>query len=324
LNGDGYPDGVLSTAATLSPAGVNFAYTFLNGTSMAAPHVAGVLALMKSVNPDLTPADIDAMLAAGALSDDLGPPGRDNQYGHGLINAQRAVLAAVEATGTSPADNPRLVSSASTLNFGDSSTALTLFLRNGGKGDLELSGLSASAPWLQIAPLDVDLVGLGEYEVTVNRDDLPTGIYTADITALSSVNDVTVQVLVSVGGATGGNDVGVIYVLLYDRVRDETVAEFVSGGNGSDYPFQFTDVPAGDYEIVAGTDADNDVTICDAGEACGAWLTIDQPINLLVDSDVTDLNFPVEFVVSLPTAAATNPGTTRIGPITKLALRHRD
>ncbi|MCB1689772.1 MAG: S8 family peptidase [Halioglobus sp.] len=323
LNGDGYPDGVLSTAATLSPAGVNFAYTFLNGTSMAAPHVAGVLALMKSVNPALTPDDIDAMLVAGALSDDLGQPGRDNQYGHGLINAQRAVLAAVEATGTSPADNPRLVSSASTLNFGDSSTALTLFLRNGGKGELVLSGLSASAPWLQIEPLAVDPVGLGEYQVTVNRDELSTGIYTADITALSSVNAVTVQVLVSVGGAAGGNDVGVIYVLLYDRARDETVAQYVSGGNGSDYPFQFTGVAAGDYEIVAGTDADNDVTICDAGEACGAWLTIDQPINLLVDSDITGLNFPVEFVVSLPTAAATT-GTTRVGSIPEGALRRRD
>ena len=32
---------------------------------MASPHVAGVIALMKSVNPRLTPAQIDGLLAAG-------------------------------------------------------------------------------------------------------------------------------------------------------------------------------------------------------------------------------------------------------------------
>jgi serine protease len=316
LNGDGYPDGILSTAGTVSGNGVNFAYTFLNGTSMAAPHVAGVLALMKSVNPNLTPADVDAMLASGELSDDLGPPGRDDQYGNGIINAQRSVLAALEATGNSPADNPRLVASASTLNFGGSNTALTLILRNGGKGALALSSVSASEDWLQIAPVNVDAAGLGEYQVNVDRANLSPGIYTANINAQSTVNNVTVQVLVSTGNADTGTDVGVIYILLYDPVRDETVAQFTTGSNGSDYPFRFTDIPAGAYEIVAGTDADNDLIICDAGEACGAWLTIDQPINIQLDSDVTDLDFPVGYLVSLPTMAiAQSPATVARQPV---------
>ncbi len=314
LNGDGYPDGVLSTSATPGSSGVSFAYTFLSGTSMASPHVAGVLALMKSVNPDLTPDDVDAMLAAGELSDDLGQPGRDNQYGFGLINAQRAVLAALEATGTSPADNPRLVSSASTLNFSTGSTVLTLFLRNGGKGELAITGLSVSAPWIDVSQLDVDSSGLGDYQVVVNREGLSAGVYTADITVRSSVNEVTVQVLLSISDTVTGSDVGVIYILLYDPALDETVAQFVSGGNGRDYPFEFTGVAAGDYEIVAGTDADNDRTICDAAEACGAWLTIDQPINLRVRADISELDFPVEYVVSFPTASSANGGSDRPDP----------
>ena len=140
LNGDGYPDGILSTGGTISGNGVNYSYSFLNGTSMAAPHVAGVLALMKSVNPNLTPADIDALLIAGALSDDLGAPGRDDQYGNGIINAQRAVLAALEATGISPADNPRLAASASTLNFGSSNTSLALVSAQWRKGRSATAG----------------------------------------------------------------------------------------------------------------------------------------------------------------------------------------
>ncbi|MEZ5570461.1 MAG: S8 family peptidase [Halioglobus sp.] len=308
LNGDGYPDGILSTGGSVSAGGVNFVYSFLSGTSMAAPHVAGVLALMKSVNPNLTPADVDAMLAAGELSDDLGVPGRDNQFGYGIINAQRAVLAALEATGTSPADNPRLVASSSVLNFGSSTTSLTLTLRNGGKGDLELFNLTTSAPWLQIAPVSVDAAGLGDYAVTVDRSSLAAGIYTAEISAESSINTLTVQALVSAGSTTEA-DVGVIYILLYDPVQDDTVAQYVSGGNGGSYPFQFIDIAAGEYEIIAGTDADNDLTICDAGEACGAWLTIDQPILIKLNSSLTNLDFPVEYQVSLPSSVTTESAT---------------
>lgn len=309
LNGDGYPDGVLSTGGRFSGDALNFVYSFLSGTSMAAPHVAGVLALMKSVNPNLTPADIDAMLAAGLLSDDLGAPGRDNLYGHGIINAQRAVLAAVEATGTSPADNPRLAASVSTLNFGGGTTALTLVLRNGGKGDLALLGLSASEPWLQINPIDVGADGLGEYRVSVDRSTLPPGIYSAQINAQSSVNNLAVQVLVSAGGVETGADLGVIYILLLDPLSGESVAQRAISSNGLAYPFQFINIPAGEYEIVAGTDADNDLFICDAGEACGAWLTVDQPIRIALNGDVTGLNFPVDYLVSLPTLTGMNTAT---------------
>jgi serine protease len=301
LNGDGYPDGVLSTGGRVSSNALNFVYSFLSGTSMAAPHVAGVLALMKSVNSDLTPADIDAMLAAGLLSDDLGAPGRDNLYGHGIINAQLAVLAAVAATGNSPADNPRLAASVNTLNFGGSTDSLSLILRNGGKGELTLLDLSASEPWLQVNAANVGGDGLGEYTVSVDRASLPPGIYSAQINARSSVNNLAVQVLVSAGGVDTGADLGVIYVLLYDPLSDETVAQRAVSSNGLGYPFQFINVPAGEYELVAGTDADNDLFICDAGEACGAWLTVDQPIRITVNGDVPGLNFPVEYLVALPT-----------------------
>ncbi len=300
LNGDGYPDGVLSTGGSFNGGGINFAYSFLNGTSMAAPHVAGVLALMKSVNPGLTPADIDAMLLDGLLSDDLGTPGRDNQFGHGIINAQRSVLAALEASGSSPADNPRLVASASSLNFGNSSSALEVVLRNGGKGSLNIASLSTSESWLQIEPIDVDQAGLGTYQVLVDRGNLPAGIYAASINAQSSVNNLSVQVIMSAGNSDAGADVGVVYILLYDPVLNEPVAQDQSSGNNAEYPFRFTNIAPGEYEIIAGSDADNDLVICDAGEACGSWLTIDQPILINLQEDIEGLDFPVEYQVTIP------------------------
>lgn len=102
-NGDGHADLVLSTSATERNGVVQPGYRYLHGTSVAAPHVSGVVALMKSVAPSLMPADIEALLATGALTDDLGTPGRDDRYGHGLINAHKAVLAARAFAGTAPA-----------------------------------------------------------------------------------------------------------------------------------------------------------------------------------------------------------------------------
>lgn len=61
----------------------------LSGTSMASPHAAGVAALILSKNPNLTPAQVRSILAAS--SDDLGAPGWDPVFGHGRINARKAV-----------------------------------------------------------------------------------------------------------------------------------------------------------------------------------------------------------------------------------------
>ena len=73
--------GILSTV----PSG----YEEMSGTSMAAPQVAGVAALIRSRAPA---ADVAATLAASAT--DAGAPGRDTHYGAGIVDAAAAVQAA--------------------------------------------------------------------------------------------------------------------------------------------------------------------------------------------------------------------------------------
>jgi serine protease len=64
-------------------------YEAWNGTSMAAPHVSGVAALVWSHNPHRTNAEIRQALRATA--EDLGSAGRDNSYGYGLVQAKAAL-----------------------------------------------------------------------------------------------------------------------------------------------------------------------------------------------------------------------------------------
>jgi subtilisin family serine protease len=95
-NGSAHPDGD-ETAA-------NDGWAAFSGTSAAAPQVAGVCALVKQVNPQLTPAQVREVLcrtardvAGGSNHPQHGHqavPGFDLATGHGLADAHRAVLAA--------------------------------------------------------------------------------------------------------------------------------------------------------------------------------------------------------------------------------------
>ena len=77
-------------------------YGYKSGTSMAGPHVAGVVALMRAANPDLEVNLIKQILMDTAV--DLGVAGEDNIYGHGLLDAYEAVLAAMSGFGTLEGD----------------------------------------------------------------------------------------------------------------------------------------------------------------------------------------------------------------------------
>ena len=81
-------ENILSTVNSGATAPVSEAYAYMQGTSMAAPHVAGVAALMLSVNPALSPARVEQI-----LRDSTRPLTRAcaNGCGTGLVDANAAV-----------------------------------------------------------------------------------------------------------------------------------------------------------------------------------------------------------------------------------------
>ena len=82
---------VAAPGTNILHAAPNATYRMSSGTSLAAAHVSGIVALLLESQPDLTPDSVRNILFSTAV--DLGPKGRDDQFGAGRADAYRAVSA---------------------------------------------------------------------------------------------------------------------------------------------------------------------------------------------------------------------------------------
>ena len=114
-NGDGNVDGVLSM--------VEGGYAFYNGTSMAAPHVAGVAALLLAREPTLTPAQVSQRLQSSAIPRNTSQCPR--ACGAGLLSAL------VATGGTPPALRIDLAAPLVSLQVGETDFVIATVTRGG-------------------------------------------------------------------------------------------------------------------------------------------------------------------------------------------------
>ncbi|MFP5441069.1 MAG: S8 family serine peptidase [Gammaproteobacteria bacterium] len=332
LDGNGVPDGILGTVADDSAGilAIVYGYDFYQGTSMATPHVAAVAALMKAVTKvttAITPAQFDALLAAGELTRDLGTAGRDDDYGHGLVDAEKALVAAGTGLVATPAT---AVATPARLNIGPLSTQASLVIDNGGGGTLTITGSSADVGWLTVSEAQVDPVTkLGRYTVTVTGTPPATnGVHTAIVSFShdGAGSPLQVPVALTVDNTTPASVPVPLYVILWDPKGSpqqpaltqpvvSPVPELSAAidGSGALVAFDLGSVPAdkfataSGYQLYIGTDMDNDGLVCDAGEICGAWVSLAQPLTFV---HVRDRSLDVD--VGLTTAL----GTLALDPAT--------
>jgi subtilisin family serine protease len=78
----------------------NADYQLTSGTSFAAAHVSGIAALILERKPDLTPDAVRTILMSTAK--DLGPSGRDDEFGAGLVDAYQAITSLETTTAGAP------------------------------------------------------------------------------------------------------------------------------------------------------------------------------------------------------------------------------
>jgi len=157
-------------------------YTDATGTSVAAPHVAGALALLLSAFPELSADRQEAGLESGAA--DLGASGVDSDYGFGRLDA----LAAYQWLGTSPDFTVTASPSSVTSTPGGTATyTVSVAGTNGFSSDVALSvaGLSGSQASIDLTPAVIP-GGSGSAQLTITTAaTIAPGTYPLTVTGTS-------------------------------------------------------------------------------------------------------------------------------------------
>jgi serine protease len=259
-------------------------YAYLAGSSMAAPHVTGVFALMKHV-AGVTPDQFRAQLIAGNLTDTTGFTDYAI-YGQGLLDANKALDPATVN------DFPTVVSAWPRVleldpSGSESEVLLEVLKATDAISDPQVASAGADVPpELILTDGDGDEVMVGDpldgsLRIRVKPSVEPTNRPLSDnivipYTSDSGTRDLVIPVYLQASDEEADRNAGRHYALLLDVNNFESeksrgvIAEY-NPGTGK-YRYAFSDVDPGDYILVAGTDLDNNSFICENGEACAEYL----------------------------------------------------
>lgn len=310
-NLDGNADLIISTWGVDDGGDFIRSYAGLQGTSMAAPHVAGVYALMKGANPEVvTPGQFRAWLAGGVLTENVG---NSTEYGAGLINALKSVDAALDG-----AVSTIVLSSPSAIEFDRARFNSELDFTVYPEGEsVVVNGIAFNSDLISIdpelsagSPLPASVAVAVVGENVVDGQTYATTIE-IDYSAGGDSGAVEIPVSIDLRALADERDAGRHYVLLVspDESRETIEQRVVTARDGS-YSFSFDDIEPGEYFLVAGTDTDNNGFICESGEACAEYPVNGLPEKIVIGEErVSGVSLSTSF--RRPTIASM--GLPRIG-----------
>lgn len=300
-------------------------YFFAEGTSQAAAHVSGVIALMKAANPSITPDDIDTLIKdpenptqAGYLTSPPSPVNadtddpdlmdniKDSKFGFGLIDAEKAVQKALDLAEENPIV---LTSTTESLDFGLAHSQATISIMSSASDpSISLASPTSYNSWLEITSSDTDSYGFGEYQISIDREhvDLTSNKETHLRFTASNDDVLFIPVTVSVQPDDNSADLGTVHFVLIntDDIADpdaplplvNVAPHAVNTGtlvNGV-YQYSFTN-PPDNYRLIAGTDIDNDGYICDFAELCTELTAANGTTGLTPAGSIDTVNLETAF-----------------------------
>lgn len=311
-NLDNSADVVVSTWGSDDNGAFEPGYAGLQGTSMAAPHVSGVYALMKAENQTLTSSDFKRFLIAGDLTDGV-ESSEQFEYGAGLINSVKSMDAALSG------DIPVVMAGTpSVLTFDQSNTDTQLTLNTyPSTANITITSINTGVDWLEIGPeLKTGEAPPATVTVGVNTALLDENNSFATDLQIEYDGDgmprtLTLPVNVRLIDPNDTRNAGRHYVLLISAGENGTTAyQTAVSASGGQYSFSFANVEPGDYFLIAGTDVDNNGFICENAEACAEY-----PVNGLPQA-ISITNEPLEslrFSTSFRRPTISQMGLPRVG-----------
>jgi serine protease len=287
VDNNGVGDAILGLVANEEGSEQFSAYRWYEGTSMAAPVVSGGLALLKSINKNLNINDIEQLLIERQLTH-TDTSGFSEYLGYGVLDLEAGLLS--QMSDVSP--GAQLFSTHHLLHLNPLQRSAQFELKQTDGNPITILSVTPNDPWLSIEALSTSPTGLGSYRVTVEDDTLAYGRHEGSISITAS-NDqtLTLQVTFTNRQPTSPsiqNETGSAWLLLLDTVTDEVLYQRSAPLKDGQYQFSLRDERTGEYFLVAGTDVDNDLEICNEGELCAGYPSISElsPVNLIEGSDL--------------------------------------
>ena len=279
-NSDGMDDGILSLSG--------MDYEPREGTSMSAPHVAGVVALLLAANDTLTQAQAESILKNSADERGICSEG----CGAGWLDAVSALL----LSGGEIQLTPLLVADSSSVFFPTGMQSRQVAVLNLGNAPFSFHTLieGAQAELFSVTPtsgtVDVAASPGGRVDLTVS---VARGAFDAGSANLILVGDGDAtgqEAVVNLGFAEQGGrsprELQVIEVSAYEDVGGELsrVASTLALA-ADDFAYEITGLPAGDYQVFAAGDDNQDGVFDGQREASGSYPTGEAPASVHVDDD---------------------------------------
>ncbi|MCC7070616.1 MAG: S8 family serine peptidase [Deltaproteobacteria bacterium] len=257
IDGDGQGDGVLSTVEDF--------VVYYQGTSMAAPHVAGVAMLLKSLDPDMDQEQARQLLTSTASPDLDCPEG----CGAGRVSAARAV----HAVG-GDLDGPFVIASPSVLRVGRGQVATPVIFKNIGAAgtdvDLRVGGDNRAD-----CALDRSSATLGPDETVVASVDITRNEAADDrgectVTATFGSQSAEARIVWTPDEVQGLTvvDVGAV------RIDDDgalSVERIVTTSAVQQFEYKLFNLSPGDYLVVGLVDVNSDGDYDDDVDAIGIY-----------------------------------------------------